>query len=198
MMPLHLSKPALRVLGVAESFLRSCPRSVIAGVVMRSDLRIDGLALAMATVGGDDATEAVLKICQNLDRSDINALLLSGAVVSWFNIIDLHELYERLGLPVISLTYEQSPGLEKHLREHFAGTIAEKKTLCYQRLGGREMIRLRTGYDVYVRALGATSQEARLLLNKFTLEGRVPEPVRVARLAARAAVQEGLAWKSLL
>jgi len=190
MMPLHLSKPALRVLGIAESFLRSSSYSTLAGVVMRADLRIDGLALHRATVGGDDATEAVLQIYQNLDRSDINAILLSGAVMSWFNIIDLQEVYERLCQPVICLTYEQSPGLEKHLREHFAGPAAEKKLLCYRRLGGREMIRLKTGYNVYVRALGATTQEARILLNKFTLEGRVPEPVRVARLVARAAMQE--------
>ena len=190
MMPLHLSKPALRVLGIAESFLRSSSYSTLAGVVMRADLRIDGLALHRATVGGDDATEAVLQIYQNLDRSDINAILLSGAVMSWFNIIDLQEVYERLCQPVICLTYEQSPGLEKHLREHFAGPAAENKLLCYRRLGGREMIRLKTGYNVYVRALGATTQEARILLNKFTLEGRVPEPVRVARLVARAAMQE--------
>jgi endonuclease V-like protein UPF0215 family len=190
MMPLHLSKPALRVLGVAESFLRSVPYSAIAGVVMRSDLRIDGIALHRATVGGDDATEAILQIYQDLDRSDINALLLSGAAISWFNIIDLQEVYERLCLPVICLTYEQSPGLEEHLREHFAGPEAEKKLLCYRRLGSRETIRLKTGYDVYVRPLGTTAQEARALLNKFTLEGRVPEPVRVARLAARAAMQQ--------
>jgi endonuclease V-like protein UPF0215 family len=193
MMTLHLSKPALRVLGIAESFLRSRPLSTIAGVVMRADLRIDGLALQRATVGGDDATEAVLQIYADLDRTDINALILSGAVISWFNIIDLQEVYERLCLPVLGLTYEQSPGLENHMREHFAGPEADRKLLCYRRLGGREAIRLKTGYDVYVRALGATAQEARALLNKFTLEGRVPEPVRVARLAARAAMRkEGL------
>jgi endonuclease V-like protein UPF0215 family len=157
---------------------------------MRSDLRIDGLGLQRATVGGDDATEAVLQIYQGLDRSDINALLLSGAAISWFNIIDLQEVYERLSLPVICLTYEESSGLEEHLREHFAGQEAEKKLLRYRRLGGREMVQLKTGYDVYIRALGSTMQEARALLNKFTLEGRVPEPVRVARLAARAAMQQ--------
>jgi endonuclease V-like protein UPF0215 family len=157
---------------------------------MRSDLRIDGIALHRATVGGDDATEAVLEIYRRLDRADINALLLSGAAISWFNIIDLQEVYDRLGLPVISLTYEQSFGLEEHLREHFAGEEAEEKLLRYRRLGGREMIILKTGYDVYIRALGSTVEEARALLNKFTLEGRVPEPVRVARLAARAVMQE--------
>jgi endonuclease V-like protein UPF0215 family len=48
------------------------------------------------------------------------------------------------------------------------------------------MISLKTGYEVYVRTLGATPEDARVLLNKFTLDGRIPEPVRVARLAARS------------
>lgn len=184
---LRLSKPALRVLGIAESFVRELPRSRLAGVVMRADLRIDGLAYASAIVGGDDATEAVLNIYKRLDRADVNALLLSGAVISWFNIIDLPRVYEETQKPLICLTYEESPGLEKYLREYFPE--AEGKLCLYQRLGEREMVRLKTGYEVYIRALGASAEEARVLLNRFTLDGRVPEPVRVARLAARAALR---------
>jgi endonuclease V-like protein UPF0215 family len=184
---LRLSKPALRVLGIAESFVRERPRSKLAGVVMRGDLRVDGLAYASATVGGDDATEAVLKIYRRLDRADVNALLLSGAVISWFNIIDLQEVFEEIQKPLICLTYEESPGLEKYLREYFPE--AERKLLLYQRLGERETVWLKTGYEVYIRALGASAEEARVLLNRFTLDGRVPEPVRVARLAARATLR---------
>lgn len=185
-MSLHLNKPALRTLGIAESFIRARPNSRLAGVVMRADLRIDGLAYAKATVGGDDATEGVLKIYEELDRVDVNALILSGAVISWFNIIDLQQVFDVVQRPVICLTYEDSPGLEKHIHEHFPE--AEEKLLRYQRLGKREMIRLKTGYEVYIRALGAKIEDARILLNKFTMDGRMPEPVRLARLAARAAL----------
>ena len=184
---LRLSKPALRILGIAESFVRERPRSKLAGVVMRADLRVDGLAYARATVGGDDATEAVLQIYRRLDRADVNALLMSGAVISWFNIIDLQEVFEETQKPLICLTYEESPGLEKYLRKHFPDS--EEKLRLYGRLGQRQMVRLKTGYEVYVRALGASADEARILLNRFTLDGRVPEPVRVARLAARAAMR---------
>jgi endonuclease V-like protein UPF0215 family len=184
--PLHLNKPALRTLGIAESFVRACPSSRLAGVVMRADLRVDGVAFAQATVGGNDATEGVLKIYEQLGRADVNALLLSGAVISWFNIIDLQEVFDKIRKPVICLTYEESPGLEKYLREYFPDS--EEKLARYQRLGQREMIRLKTGYEVYIRALGATAEDARLLLNKFTQDGRIPEPLRLARLAARAAM----------
>jgi endonuclease V-like protein UPF0215 family len=183
-MPLHLNKPALRVLAVAESFVRSRKVSCLAGVVMRADLRVDGLAYARATVGGDDATLGVLRICEHLNRADVNALILSGAAISWFNIIDLQEVFDRVQKPVICLTYEESFGLEKYIREHFLQP--EEKLRRYARLGRREPVRLKTGYDIFVRALGTGLEDARILLNKFTLDGRVPEPVRLARLAARA------------
>ncbi|MCX6675057.1 MAG: DUF99 family protein [Methanothrix sp.] len=185
-MPLHVNKPALRILGIAESFARTFPVSVLAGVVMRADMRIDGMAYAHATVGGDDATQAVIRIYEKLDREDVNALLISGAAVSWFNIIDLQEVFRFVKRPIVSLTYEASLGLERYLREYFPQS--EDKLRSYQRLGNREVVRLKTGHEVYVRAFGATAEEARNMLNKFTKDGRIPEPVRVARLAARAAL----------
>lgn len=153
---------------------------------MRADLRVDGVALAAVTVGGDDATEGVLKIYEQLGRADINAVILSGAVISWFNVIDIQEVFDIIQKPVICLTYEESPGLESYIREYFQNP--EEKLRRYKRLGRREIISLKTGYEVYVRTLGATPGDARVLLNKFTLDGRIPEPVRVAQLAARAAM----------
>jgi len=182
---LHLNKPALRALGIAESFIRSCPTSTIAGVVMRADLRVDGLAYAHATVGGDDSTEAVLRLYRQLDRADVNALILSGAAISWFNIIDLQEVFEETQRPLVCLTYEESPGLEKYIREYFP--CPEEKLRRYRELQGRQSGKLKTGHEVFVRVRGASHEEARIRLNKFTRDGRVPEPVRLARLAARAA-----------
>ncbi len=183
-MSLHLNKPALRVLGIAESFVRSRSTSTIAGVVMRADLRVDGLAYAHATVGGDDGTEAVLSLYRQLDREDVNALILSGVALSWFNIIDAERIFEETQRPLVCLTYEESTGLEKYIREYFPRP--DEKLRLYRKLGGRQSVRLRTGHEVFVRVWGATPDEARILLNKFTRDGRVPEPVRFARLAARA------------
>ena len=189
-MSLHLNKAGLRALGIAESFVRTMRHSILAGVVMRADLRVDGLAYARASVGGDDATEAVLHIYRELDRKDINAILLEGAVISWFNVIDLEEVWHKTGRPLICLTYQDSPGLEEYIRDYFPGQ--EEKRQRYQNLGQRSLIRLKTGYMVYVRAYGADLEEARILLNKFTRDGRKPEPLRLAGLAARAA--QGQRW----
>lgn len=189
-MSLHLNKAGLRALGIAESFVRTMDHSILAGVVMRADLRVDGLAYTRASVGGDDATEAVLNIYRELDRKDINAILLEGAVISWFNIIDLEEVWHKTGRPLICLTYQDSPGLEECIQDYFPGQ--EEKLQRYRNLGQRSPIPLKTGYMVYVRAYGADLEEARILLNKFTRDGRKPEPLRLAGLAARAA--QGQRW----
>lgn len=182
-MAIHVNKRGVRVLGVAESFVKTEPKSRLAGVVMRRDTRIDGFGLAEITVGGDDATEGILEILEELDRRDINALLLNGSVISWFNVVDLDLLHQETALPVISLTYQESEGIEGHIRRHFFRP--EGKIDRYRRLGPREAVRLKTGFVVYVRSLGATAEETKGLLNSFTLEGKVPEPLRVARLLAR-------------
>lgn len=183
-MSLHLNKPALRALGIAESFVRSRPHSILAGVVMRADLRVDGLAYSKATVGGDDATDAVIGLYRKLDRADINIILLEGAAISWFNIIDLQEVWRETKRPLFCLTYEDSPGLDKYIREYFPHP--EEKIRRYHDLGEREAIRLKTGYEVYMRVLGASLMDAKAVLDKFTKDGRVPEPLRLAGLAARA------------
>ena len=187
-MSLHLNKAGLRALGIAESFVRSLPCSILAGVVMRADLRVDGLAYARAAIGGDDATQAVLDIYHQLDRKDINVILLEGAVLSWFNVLDLQEIWRKTGRPLICLTYHSSPGLERCIGKHFPES--EEKMLRYRNLGERTPLSLKTGYVVYVRAYGADLEVARILLNKFTSDGRKPEPLRLAGLAARAALRK--------
>lgn len=84
---MHLPKKGLRALGIAESY-SGRTSSTLAGVVMRKDLRIDGFCCGKVTVGGMDATSAVISMVQSLERRDLNVILLSGCVIAWFNVID--------------------------------------------------------------------------------------------------------------
>ncbi|MEM2145215.1 MAG: DUF99 family protein [Candidatus Jordarchaeaceae archaeon] len=184
-------KLGVRVLGIAESFVKGkSKRSVLAGVVMRGDLQVDGFAFATITVGGMDATEGVIKIYSSLNRSDVNYLFLNGCVISWFNIVDLDHVYGELGIPLICVTYEESEGLEKYFKEYFNDW--EERLKVYNRLGVRERIQLRTGYEMYIRYLGMDREEAVRVINRFTLQGSVPEPLKTARLVSRAIIRSGI------
>jgi len=186
---LHTHKKGLRALGIAESFIKDkSAHSQLTGVVMRGDLQIDGFALETITVGGLDATEGVLRLFEGLDRRDINLILLNGCIISWYNILDLDELYKKLSIPIICVTYEESDGLEKYFKEFEDG---EERIEIYKRLGNRTPILLHTGHEVLVRHYGLEDdKDAKRALDKFTLQGAVPEPLKVARLLARAAMKK--------
>jgi endonuclease V-like protein UPF0215 family len=185
---LHILKPGIRVLGIAESFTPGKDRySTVAGVVMRKDrLIIDGVGFVRTRVGGDDATEKLVKLYHSLKREDINALMLSGAVISHYNIIDIDALAKRTDRPVICLTYRESSGIEDSIRIHF-GDDAENKVEAYRKLGKRVGLDLSTGKRVFVRCAQIETQDASRLVESFLIQGRYPEPVRVASLLAASA-----------
>ena len=184
-MRLHLNKPGIRALGVAESFRQGQKRSVLAGVVMRSDFVIDGVALGRTEVGGNDATSSIAALYRKLGRNDVNLVMVSGTILSLYNIIDVELLASRTKLPVVCLTYKETAGIEGSIRRHFTEGV-ESKLQAYRKLGKRPAERLRTGKRLFVRAAGIEKDEVRKVLDAFTLQGSVPEPVRVAKLFARA------------
>ena len=184
MRKLHLQKKGLRGLVIAESFKQNSKKSILAGVVMRRDFLIDGFVFGKATLEGDDATETILSMYKKLNRPDISYLLISGIIISMYNIIDLKKISQSLDLPVIGVTYQDSEGIEEAIRHHFPDSY-ESKLKEYQELENREKITLHTSYDIYIRKEGCTLSDVKHLLNELTLQGSFPEPLRVAQLLAK-------------
>ncbi len=185
-------KPGLRVLGIAESYRGRHDEGAVsrlAGVVMRRDLRIDGFGTDEVTVGGDDATDAVVRLVRSIGRSDVRLVMLSGAVIAWFNVVDAAGVAEETGCGVVSVTYEASPGLEEAIARHFPGDTA--RLAAYRRLGERAEVGLSTGATVWVRPFGLDLSAAAALVDAFTLDGGVPEPLRAARIIARGLDRAG-------
>jgi len=179
---MHIPKKGLRALGIAESYTgRSV--SKLAGVVMRKDLRIDGFIFSTVTVGGMDATASVLRMVDELERSDINVIMLSGCVIAWFNVIDPAKIAQETGKPVICVTYEESDGLLEDIRHHFPDDI--QRISAYRNLGERIRVELHTKQTIFIRCWGIEVSDGARLCNAFTVEGKIPEPLRVARLCAR-------------
>ncbi|NMJ87457.1 MAG: DUF99 family protein [Thaumarchaeota archaeon] len=146
---------------------------------------IDGVSYASATIKGDDATDTIINIYESLDRTDINFVILGGLIISMYNIIDIERLWQRLKIPIIGVTFNESRGLDSHIKQVFLDTW-KNKLEAYHRLGSREKIKLKTGYDVFISVKGINTKSAEQALNKFVLQGSIPEPIRVARLIARA------------
>ncbi len=151
---LHLEKSGIRGLAIAESFSQDSKKSVLSGIVM-----------------------------EKLDRSDVSFLLISGIIISLYNMIDVKRISEKIGLPVIAITHDESDGIEDAIKHHFPDSY-KPKLAEYSKLGSREKIALHTSHNLYIRNEGCTVLEAKQLLNKITTQGSVPEPLRIAQLLA--------------
>lgn len=178
-------KSGVRVLGVAESFKKNEAKSLAVGLVMRGDFRIDGFGICRPTIGGRDSTESLLKMFKRLNRQDIRAWLLGGSLISWFNVVDILELYKVTGIPVVCVTYHPSDGVEKYLKEYFPEDW-QSRLDTLEKAGIRTPVNLNTGHEAFLTTAGVGTHSAKRLLDSFTLDGRIPEPIRVARLIAAA------------
>lgn len=202
-------KSGVRALGVAESYTGVAadgdagpgsvvdareettgtgrrPRSVLCGAVVRADRVVDGFALGSCTVGGTDATASVRTLFSTLGREDVRYLFVSGIAPAWFNVLDLPRLAGAVDRPALSVSFEPSEGLESALGDQFDGEALERRLSTYRAQPPRRAVEV-NGETVYVRAAGLPADEAAAVVRGFTPEGGRPEPLRVARLTARAA-----------
>lgn len=181
-MRFHNNKKGMRILGIAESFQKNDKSSILAGIVMRRDLVVDGIIYSNTTVGGNDGTKKVLSMIDSLGRSDINCVLLGGLIISLFNIIGGKDIYEETKIPIIAISYRRSTGLKGSIH----GKDEKKKIEHYLELQERKPLTLWTGKTIYVRQWGLEFSDASNLLNSLVIQGAKPEPLRLAALAARA------------
>lgn len=176
-------KEGVRALGVAESYRGEDGESYLAGTVVRASRVLDGIVYTTATVGGTDATDAVVRLYKNADREDLRLLMVSGVALSWYNLVDLRAVHDATELPVLSVTYEESDGLRDAVKREFEGDAAKERLSVYDSLPPRRRLD-NDGNELYVRSVGVEDERADEWVHGFTHDGR-PEPLRVARLAAR-------------
>ncbi|WP_458185791.1 endonuclease dU [Haladaptatus sp. NG-WS-4] len=177
-------KPGIRALGVAESYNGST--STLAGVVTRASRVVDGFVFGTCTVGGTDVTESVIDLAERLDREDVRYVLVGGIALAWYNVLDMHRIHRAVERPVISVTFEESDGLQAALEAEFSGDELAQRRERYRRQPSRRELAV-NDQTIFVRSVGVDEREARDIVRAFTPEGGRPEPLRVARMAARAA-----------
>jgi hypothetical protein len=180
-------KPGTRAVGIAASdgAVEGDP-SVLCSAVVRADRVADGFSFGTCTVGGTDVTRAMTRLVRQLGREDVQYVFVSGVAPAWFNVVDLSSLASAVDRPVLSVSFEESAGLEPALRDAFTGEELEKRLATYERLPPRQRVAV-NDETVFVRAEGCERVDA--VVRRFTPEGGRPEPLRVARLAARGARQ---------
>ncbi len=180
-----------RALGLAESYrgTDADSKSTFAGAVVRADRTVDDFVFARCSVGGRDATDAAIDAWDRLDRPDVRYLFVAGVAPAWYNILDLDAIADAIDRPVLSISFEESDGLEAGIADAFEGDERARRLRAYRRLPDRHRLDLENG-PLFVRSVGLDPDTAATIVDAYTFDRR-PEPLRIAKRLARRADAAG-------
>jgi endonuclease V-like protein UPF0215 family len=157
----------------------------LVGVVC-SRTRLDGVVSTQVRRDGVDATRRIIEVIGSSGfRRHLQAILLQGIAVAGFNVIDVHGLYDSLGLPVLVMCRKR-PDMAAIRRALFQGGPrmkgvpgAKRKWELIERAGEP----LPTS-GLFVQLAGLSLADAEQLITVTRLHGLLPEPIRLAHLIA--------------
>jgi endonuclease V-like protein UPF0215 family len=182
-----LAKDHPRVVGVDDgSFARTDRYAPVAAVLVSAPAYVEAVRRSRVRVDGTDGTEAVIELVRSVGPVEgMRALLLDGAVVGGFNVLDLDRLHDALEIPVVAVTRRPPDFGRIHaaLRTWF-GSDSERR---WRLLRAHRLVRVPTGEEpILAASVGCRSADAMALLRRTTVRGYWPEPLRLAHLVASA------------
>ena len=142
--------------------------------------RLDGVLSTRVRRDGANATARLAEcVLGSPFAPQLHAILLQGITLAGFNVVDLHALHARTGLPVLAVARHAPdlPAIRRALLEHVPG--GARKWQLIEVAGVMEPLE-----GLYVQRCGLSHAAAQRLLEDQRLHSRLPEPLRVAHIIA--------------
>ncbi|MFO8112744.1 MAG: DUF99 family protein [Desulfosalsimonadaceae bacterium] len=146
-------------------------------------LRFDGVLM---TDVEKDGFNAASRIIESIEKSrfpeHIRLIMLGGIAFAGFNVIDVFELYERLCTPVLVIA-RRAPDMDAICRALTGGHIphGRAKWELIRRLGPMTPVK-----NVFAQTIGLSAEQAADTIERFSIHGNMPEPLRSSHLIAGA------------
>jgi len=177
-------KSQMKLLGVDDGpFHFGDKTTIIVGTIMRANGYLECVLKREIQVDGFDATDVLIEmIVHTRHRKQLQAVLLDGASFGGFNIIDIGKVFQETKLPVLTITRD-APNFEdikKALQSHFSDWGVR-----YNLLKTGALYPVNTKYNpLYLKCVGLELEKAKEIITLSTIQGVIPEPIRVAHLIA--------------
>ena len=174
----------MRIVGVEDgSFQKNVTKKALLVAVLVTGSKIEQVKAFNITVDGLDAAE---RLSANIRDWAFDVLLLSGISFAGFNLIDPMKVFEAFGKPIIIIarTKPNNKAVKRALRAHFEDW--ETRWAIFEKLGPvHKTVTLFGKQPIYLETVHADAEWAVQLVCALAFWGRLPEPLRVARLIAR-------------
>jgi len=190
---LHRTMRLLRLVGVEDGSFRPFNRRTLGTCLLCAvemfGPKIEKVKVSPITVDGLDATSRLSEMLQDMN---FDAILLGGITFAGFNIINVQQILKEYSRPIIIFIRDRpdNRAVREALEKHFDDW--RERWDIIKSLGPVHSTRTRPDEPpIYFEVLGASSQWAEEVLRLSAMLCRIPEPVRVARLIARALTLRG-------
>ena len=143
-------------------------------------LRLEGVVSGSVRQDGANAARNLARLVEGSKFARrIQLVMLQGIALGGFNVVDVHGLHRHLGIPILVVA-RRAPDLAS-VREALLTRVSggARKWALIQRAGAME-----PAGGVWVQRAGLTLEEAGLVVQRFAVHGRIPEPLRAAHLIA--------------
>jgi len=180
-------KPEIRVLGIDDGVFVPHSKDLVnvVGVLFRGGYWLDGFMHTKVQVDGLEATEKLAEmITHSPHYPQLRVVMLNGVTLAGFNIVDIKELHERVGLPIIAVTRDKPDfeDIKKALRNL---PETEKRWKAIEKAGKMIKVRTRDGEEpIYAHVAGIPEETAKRILKSTSTRSNIPEALRVAHIIA--------------
>ncbi len=152
---------------------------LIVGTVF-SGLRLDGVLSGKVRRDGSNSTRILIQlVTASRFAPQVQVILLQGIAFAGFNVVDIHQLYAKLEVPVVVVARKQPDfdAIRDALLKKVTG--GKRKWMLIQRLGKMEH-----AGEVFIQRAGITIDDANNLIKRLAVNGALPEPLRMAHIIA--------------
>ncbi len=180
-------KPEIRVLGVDDGVFVPHSKGVatVVGVVYRGGYWLDGVMRTEVEIDGMDATEKIASmITASPHYGQLRVVMLNGVTFAGFNVVDIKKLFERVRLPVITVTREK-PDFDDIRRALRNLPEYENRLEAMENAGKLIEVHTRDAEQaVHVQIVGISEKDAEKVLKSTSTRSNIPEALRVAHIIA--------------
>jgi len=172
------------VLAVEDgSFSKADRYCLLVGVVVTRNA-IEQVMLDWINVDGTDGTEKVISLARR--SKGIDLVMLPSVSLGGFNVIDPYKLHRQLKLPILVANPEKPRlrAVREALTQHFPDW--RRKLRVFDLMGSPAALQLGNKGMLYFYSVGLSVKITRAVLRSLIVFGKRPEPLRIARIVARA------------
>ena len=179
-------KGQIRILAIDDgSFSFDDDSTPVVGVAMRLPGYIEGVMVGELEIDGNDATDVLIGMLSGSRYLEqVKLILLDGAALGGFNVVDVNQLYDELAIPIATVTRDRPDydEIEKALKKHFDDWQARLDLMKSVPLEEFD-----TGHTpIFVGRVGIEKEQLAGILQASIVQGALPEALRVAHLVATA------------